>query len=75
MCTEEAACGSFFVYSERGGKSNLLKNYQTCEKNIKKHIDKELTNGYTKTIETNKNSQEDNQHGDKEKRKRSTRDY
>lgn len=75
MCTEEAACGSFFVYSERGGKSNLLKNYQICEKNIKKHIDKELTNGYTKTIETNKNSQEDNQHGDKEKRKRSTRDY
>ena len=50
MCTEEAACGSFFVYSERGGKSNLLKNYQICEKNIK-NIDKELTNGYTKTIE------------------------
>lgn len=50
MCTEEAACGSFFVYSERGGKSNLLKNYQICEK-ISKHIDKELTNGYTKTIE------------------------
>lgn len=75
MCTEEAACGSFFVYSERGGKSNLLKNYQICEKKYQKHIDKELTNGYTKTIETNKNSQEDNQHGDKEKRKRSTRDY
>ena len=51
MCTEEAACGSFFVYTERGGKSNLLKNYQICEKNIKKRIDKELTNGYTKTIE------------------------
>lgn len=53
----------------------MLKNYQICEKNIKMIIDKELTNGYTKTIETNKNSQEDNQHGDKEKRKRSTRDY
>ena len=75
MCTEEAAGGSFFVYSERGGKSNLLKNCQICEKNIKKYIDKELTNGYTKTIETNKNSQEDNQHGDKEKRECSTRDY
>lgn len=48
--------------------SNMLKKYQNV-------IDKELTNGYTKTIETNKNSQEDNQHGDKEKRKRSTRDY
>lgn len=59
----------------------MLKKYQICEKNIKyvkkyqNVIDKELTNGYTKTIETNKNSQEDNQHGDKEKRKRSTRDY
>lgn len=48
--------------------SNMRKKYQNV-------IDKELTNGYTKTIETNKNSQEDNQHGDKEKRKRSTRDY
>lgn len=48
--------------------SNMLKKYQNV-------IDEELTNGYTKTIETNKNSQEDNQHGDKEKRKRSTRDY
>lgn len=48
--------------------SNMWKKYQNV-------IDKELTNGYTKTIETNKNSQEDNQHGDKEKRKRSTRDY
>lgn len=48
--------------------SNMVKKYQNV-------IDKELTNGYTKTIETNKNSQEDNQHGDKEKRKRSTRDY
>ena len=48
--------------------SNILKKYQNV-------IDKELTNGYTKTIETNKNSQGDNQHGDKEKRKRSTRDY
>lgn len=48
--------------------SNMLKKYQNV-------IDKELTNGYTKTIETNKNSQEDNQHGDKEKRKRSTSDY
>lgn len=48
--------------------SNMSKKYQNV-------IDKELTNGYTKTIETNKNSQEDNQHGDKEKRKRSTRDY
>lgn len=37
-----------------------VKKYQSV-------IDKELTNGYTKTIETNKNSQEDNQHGDKEK--------
>ena len=53
----------------------MLKKYQICEKNIKKYIDKELTNGYTKTIETNKNSQEDNQHGDKEKRECSTRDY
>mgnify|MGYP004596717073 CR=1 FL=1 len=51
MCTEEAAGGSFFVYKERGGKSNLLKNYQICEKNIKKVIDKELTSVYTKTIE------------------------
>ena len=49
MCTEEAACGSFFVYSERGGKRNLLKNYQICEKKYQKHIDKELTNGYTST--------------------------
>lgn len=48
--------------------SNMWKKYQNV-------IDKELTNGYTKTIETNKNSQGDNQHGDKEKRKRSTRDY
>lgn len=48
--------------------SNMRKKYQNV-------IDKELTNGYTKTIETNKNSQGDNQHGDKEKRKRSTRDY
>ena len=29
----------------------MLKKYQICEKNIKKYIDKELTNGYTKTIE------------------------
>lgn len=44
----------------------MLKKYQICEK-YQNVIDKELTNGYTKTIETNKNSQEDNQHGDKEK--------
>lgn len=53
----------------------MLKKYQICEKKYQNVIDKELTNGYAKTIETNKNSQEDNQHGDKEKRKRSTRDY
>lgn len=53
----------------------MLKKYQICEKKYQNVIDKELTNGYTKAIETNKNSQGDNQHGDKEKRKRSTRDY
>lgn len=39
------------MYIERGGKNNLLKNYQICEKKYQKHIDKELTSGYTKTIE------------------------
>lgn len=44
----------------------MLKNIKYVKK-YQNVIDKELTNGYTKTIETNKNSQEDNQHGDKEK--------
>ena len=74
MCTEEAACGSFFVYSERGGKRNLLKNYQICEKNIK-NIKIEEQAVILRPSKTNKNSQEDNQHGDKEKRECSTRDY
>lgn len=39
------------MYIERGGENNLLKNYQICEKKYQKVIYKELTSGYTKTIE------------------------
>ena len=61
MCTEEAAGGSFFVYSERGGKSNLLKNYQICEKNIKNIMsvetaEKEIVREYNKNIDKQKNN-------------------
>lgn len=63
------------MYIERGGKNNLLKNYQICEKNIKKSLTKNKQAVILRPSKTNKNSQEDNQHGDKEKRECSTRDY